>query len=51
MNRKDLLEILCLLSALESWGFSSKQMFPDYLHDDLIRVVNGLKDELLKDNA
>lgn len=48
MTRKDLLEILCLLSAIESWGFSSKQMFPDYLLDDLCRIVNHLKDELLK---
>lgn len=49
MTRKDLLEVLCLLSAIESWGFSAKQTIPDYLHDDLSQIVDRLKDELLKD--
>lgn len=48
MNREQLLRIIKLLSALESWGFSNKQMFPDYLHDDLCRIMKELETEVLK---
>jgi hypothetical protein len=48
MNKEQLLQIIKLLSALESWGFSNKNMFPDYLHDDLCRTVKMLEAELLK---
>jgi hypothetical protein len=47
MKKEQLLQIIKLLSALESWGFSNKQMFPDYLHDDLCRAVKMLETELL----
>jgi hypothetical protein len=48
MTREQILQIIKLLSALESWGFSNKHMFPDYLHDDLCRSVKMLEAELLK---
>jgi len=48
MTKEQLLQIIKLLSALESWGFSNKQMFPDYLHDDLCRAVKMLETEVLK---
>ena len=48
MTTKDLLALMRLLSALESWGFSTSNRFPDYLHDDLCRMVQKLEDEILK---
>jgi hypothetical protein len=47
MTKEQLLQIIKLLSALESWGFSNKQMLPDYLHDDLCRAVKMLEKEVL----
>ena len=34
------LQTILLLSALESWSFSSGTVLPDYLHDDLSSVIN-----------
>lgn len=48
MTKEQLLDIIKLLSALESWGFSNKVMFPDYLHDDLCRLQEALCKEVLK---
>lgn len=47
MNKSDKLEILEILSALESWGFSTKSMFPDYLHERLVATMNKLRGEIL----
>ena len=49
MDKKDLLALMRLLSALESWGFSSGNRLPDYLHDDLCRMVTLLEAEILKE--
>ena len=49
MDKKDLLALMRLLSALESWGFSSGTRLPDYLHDDLCRMVTLLEGEILKE--
>jgi len=49
MDKKDLLALMRLLSALESWGFSSGNRLPDYLHDDLSRMVTLLEGEILKE--
>jgi hypothetical protein len=35
MTKEEALAAIKLLSALESWAFSTKNMLPDYLHDDL----------------
>jgi hypothetical protein len=35
MTREEALAAIKLLSALESWAFSTKNLLPDYLHDDL----------------
>lgn len=48
MTREELLAALELLSALESWGFSNKMLFPDYLHEQLCEVQETLRRELLK---
>jgi len=43
MNAEEALEVVKLLSALESWGFTVKKNFPDYLRDDLHNVQEVLK--------
>ena len=48
MSKSDLLEIIKLLSALESWGFSNDHKFPDYLHDMLCEAVTKLSAEVLQ---
>jgi hypothetical protein len=35
MTKEEALAAIKLLSALESWAFSTKNLLPDYLHDDL----------------
>ena len=42
------IQILKLLSALESWGFSNKQSLPDYLLEDLDKLMVWLEAEILK---
>jgi len=48
VTREQMLEILMLLSALESWGFSTKSNFPDYLHERLCESIETLRREILK---
>ena len=48
MNTQELLQLMRLLAALESWAFSQKEMLPDYLHDDLCKAVNVIEREILK---
>lgn len=42
------LETIKLLSALESWAFSTKERLPDYLHDQITSVLDRLTQEVLK---
>ena len=49
MTRSDKLDVLELLSALESWGFSTKSMFPDYLHERIGVIQDKLRVEILED--
>jgi len=48
MTKPELLEVIKLLSALESWGFATKERVPDYLHDKLCETVDLLCKEVLK---
>ena len=48
MTRAELLAALELLSSLESWGFSNKMTFPDYILEDLIKVQETLRREVLR---
>ena len=48
MSRAQLIEILMLLSAVESWSFVEKHHMPDYLQDRLSDAVNLLMSEALK---
>ena len=35
MTKEEALKTIMLLSALESWAFSTKNLLPDYLHEEL----------------
>ena len=48
MNKEQALEIIKLLSALESWGFSNGNRLPDYLHERLCSIIDQLTVEVLK---
>ena len=48
MNKEHALEILILLSALESWGFSVDRHIPDYLHGNLNNAMNELRKIVLE---
>ena len=44
MTKKDCLEIIMLLSALESWAFAENKRLPDYISDQLgaaLEMVRG----------
>ena len=42
------LDILRLLSALESWGFADKHQIPDFLHERIAEICDRLEKEILK---
>ncbi|MFM7011489.1 MAG: hypothetical protein ACKO0Z_19530 [Betaproteobacteria bacterium] len=48
MTKADYLELLLLLSALESWGFSAQSRLPDYLEDRLSVLIAKLSDAVLE---
>ena len=48
MTPTQALEIIKLLSALESWSFSLKCNLPDYLHDKIATSIEVLEKEVLK---
>lgn len=51
MNKAQILEIIKLLSALESWSFSAAKSMPDYLFERLDNLIIELSDEILKDDS
>lgn len=50
MTKEEALNFIKLLSALESWAFSTKTMLPNYLHDDLCVAVKRLEAIILEKN-
>ena len=48
MTKEQILQTIKLLSALEAWSFAEKRTLPDYLLEDLDRVVQVLSAEVLK---
>ena len=50
MSKPDLLELLKLLSALESWAHSTGSKFPDFLYERLGDSLDKLTQEVLKDD-
>lgn len=43
MTKEQALQIIKLLSALESWSFSMKEPMPEYLHEDLCKAQETLE--------
>lgn len=48
MNKQFALDLIKLLSSLESWTFATKERLPDYLIEQLELAVDKLSDEVLK---
>jgi hypothetical protein len=51
MTKEEALQAMMLLSALESWAFSTKNLLPDYLHEDLCIAVEKLEKIVLEKQA
>jgi hypothetical protein len=49
MTKEDALKLIQLLSAMESWAFSTKTDLPDYLHEDLCLAVEKLEKIVLEE--
>ena len=48
MNKEFALDLIKLLSAMESWTFSTKESLPDFLLENLNDAVAKLSEEVLK---
>lgn len=48
MNKEFALDLIKLLSAMESWSFSVKDGMPNFLLEDLNNAVDKLSSEVLK---
>ena len=48
MSKEQMLELIKLLSALESWGFISNNRLPDHLIERIDEHVTLLTQEVLK---
>ena len=51
MTKLDALRILKLLSALESWAFSTKNPLPDFIDNDLVTAMAILENLILEEKA
>lgn len=49
MTKQQTLELLMLLSALESWSFSVGARMPDYLHEKIADAIENLTNNLIED--
>ena len=47
MTKEQTLELLMLLSAIESWSFADKHRMPEYLYDRIDSAIEFLRKELL----
>jgi hypothetical protein len=47
MSKREMLEVVKLLSALESWSFSAAKPMPDYLFDRMDNLIVELSEQLL----
>lgn len=47
MEKAELLDLLMLLSALESWSFADKHRMPDYLYERIDKQIDLLRDKLI----
>jgi hypothetical protein len=51
MTKLDALRILKLLSALESWAFSTKNPLPEFIDNDLVTAMAVLEHLILEERA
>jgi hypothetical protein len=49
MTKEEALKTMMLLSALESWAFSTKNLLPDYLREELQTSMEVLGKIVLKE--
>lgn len=49
MTKPQALDLLMLISALETWSFSTGQPLPDYLIERLDVAIELLRNEVLSD--
>ena len=47
MPKPELLRLIRLLSAIESWALSQEKRMPDYLHDDLSATLDAIHAAIL----
>ena len=48
MSKEQALDLIKLLSAVESWSFADKHRMPDYLYDKIDESIKALEKEVLK---
>ena len=48
MTKEKLLDVLMVISALESWAYAQKAVFPDYLIEEVAQAVESLKAAILE---
>lgn len=48
MNTTELLALMRLLSALESWAMCQQTRLPDYLHEQIGNAVERIEREILE---
>lgn len=48
MTKQQLIDLIKLLSALESWSFANKQALPDHLLERIDTAMERLEAEVLK---
>ena len=47
MTKPQILDLLMLLSAIESWSFADKHRMPDYLYERIDQTIDLLRKELI----
>ena len=48
MTKKQMLDLMRLLSALESWAMSRRERLPDYLHEQIANSTETLERYILE---
>jgi len=48
MTKEQALQIIKLLSAVESWSFADNHRMPDYLYEQIENAMEVLEQEVLK---
>ena len=48
MTKEQILQIIKLLSAMESWSFADKHRMPEYLYEKIEAAMAVLEQEVLK---